>query len=267
MDEPPVRPHRPGDACPAIAGDPVGLRNLRDVGGAVAARGRRVPYGRLYRSEAPLRGDPDPALRPWPPRTVVDLRSPGEAIVGSHPLASSQTRIVNIPLLRGLAPGGEPGLRRSESRLSIGEIYGRLLQTSAANLVRVMETIVDGPGPVLLHCAAGKDRTGIAVAVALAAVDVEADSIVDDYVRTEEGLDGLLDRLRQGWAIEERAARLQWLTVERPDLMLAPVEAIRGVLESLGEWEGGAPGWLLSHGLSDAKLERLRAVLTQSVVT
>jgi hypothetical protein len=263
MDERHTMPSGSDEGLPARAGDPVGLRNLRDVGGAVAAGDRRVPHGRLYRSDAPLRGDPDPGLRPWPPRTVVDLRSPGEAITRSHPLASSKTRIVNIPLLRGLAPGGAPGLRRSESRLPIGEIYGRLLQTSGANLVRVMETIVDGPRPVLLHCAAGKDRTGIAVAVALAAVDVGADSIVEDYLRTEDGLDGLLERLIQGWAAGERAERLHWLTVERPDLMLAPVEAIRGVLETLADWEGGAPGWLLSHGLSEEKLHRLRAVLTQ----
>jgi hypothetical protein len=264
MDERPVPPPGSGDGLPASAGNLIGLRNLRDVGGALAAGGRRVPHGRLYRSDAPLRGDPDPVLRPWPPRTVVDLRSPGEAMTESHPLASAKTRIVNIPLLRGLAPGGEPGLPRSEeSRLSIAEIYARLLKTSASNLVRVIETIVDGPSPVLVHCAAGKDRTGIAVAVALAAVEVEADSIVEDYLRTEEGLDRLLDRLIQGWATEERAARLHWLTVQRPDLMLAPVEAITSVLETLGEWQGGAPGWVLSHGLSKDKLDQLREVLTQ----
>jgi hypothetical protein len=148
--------------------------------------------------------------------------------------------------------------------LPIGEIYGRLLRTSAANLVGVMEAIVDGPAPVLLHCAAGKDRTGVAVAVALAAVGVDVDAIVEDYLRTEEGLDGLLDRLMQGWAVEERPARRHLLTVERPDLMLAPVEAITGVLETLGEWDGGASGWLLSHGLSEDKLDRLRVVLTQA---
>ena len=260
-----VQPPQFGEHRSEMAADGVGLRNLRDVGGPVAAGGRRVVHGRLYRSDAPLPGDPAPDLRPWPPRTVVDLRSPGEALASSHPLESSQTRIVNIPLLRGLAPGGDPGPRHPESRLPIADIYGRLLYTSADNLVRVMEAIADGPDPVLLHCAAGKDRTGIAIAVALAAVSVDPDSIVEDYKRTEESLEGLLDRLLRGWAVEERAARLHWLTVERPDLMLAPVEAIRNVLDALAEWDGGAPGWLLGHGLSEATLERLQARLTLSV--
>jgi len=47
--------------------------------------------------------------------------------------------------------------------------------------------------------------------------------------------------------------------------MLAPVEAIRNVLDALAEWDGGAPGWLLGHGLSEATLERLQARLTLSV--
>jgi protein-tyrosine phosphatase len=238
-----------------------GLRNLRDVGGVAAADGRHVPCGRLYRSDAPIVGDPDPELRPWPPRTVVDLRSPGEGKSIVHPLASARTRVVNIPLFRGLDPGRLEEQRDTEVP-DLPTIYRRLLKASAVNVVSVMEVIADSSFPLLLHCAAGKDRTGVATAVALAAVGVPAEAIVADYLRTEESLDGLLDRLARGWSEHELEARLRRLTVERPDLMLAPAAAIEAVLDTLEAWPRGTRGWLVDHGLADETLERLTDRLT-----
>jgi hypothetical protein len=240
-----------------------GLRNLRDVGGVSAAAGRRVPLGRLYRSDAPIAGDPVPDLQPWPPRTVVDLRSPGEADAAAHPLAAAATRVVTIPLFRQLDPA-ELARRRGRAPSDLPTIYRGLLRTSALNLVSVMRVIAESPGPLLLHCAAGKDRTGVATAVALAAVGVPREAIVADYARTEESIDGLLQRLAIGWGPERSAARIEQLTVERPDLMRAPPAAIEAVLETLEAWPGGAPGWLLEHGLGEDRLVRLTEALTVS---
>jgi protein-tyrosine phosphatase len=240
---------------------PPGLLNLRDVGDVPAASGRRVPLGRLYRSDAPMLGDPDPELRPWPPRTVVDLRSPGEGRSGAHPLHSERTRVVNIPLFRRLDPGQLASQRRAEPP-DLSTIYRRLLRASAVNLVAVAEVIAESPGPVLLHCAAGKDRTGVATAVALAAVGVTPEAIVADYLHTERSLDGLLGRLALSWSEHQREARLRRLTVDRPDLMQAPAAAIEAVLETLGAWPGATAGWLLDHGLAESGLERLIERLT-----
>ncbi len=239
-----------------------GLRNLRDVGGVAAAAGRRVARGRLYRSDAPIVGDPDPELRPWPPRTVVDLRSPGEARSILHPLASSRTRVLNIPLFRGLDPSRVGG-QRDEEESDLPTIYRRLLRASALNLVSVTEVIADSPFPVLIHCAVGKDRTGIATAVALAAVGVPNEAIVADYLLTEASLDGMLDRLADGWPEHQLDARLRRVTVDRPDLMLVPPAAIETVLDALEAWPGAARGWLLHHGLADETLGRLVSRLTE----
>jgi hypothetical protein len=243
-----------------------GLCNLRDVGGVAAADGRHVPRGCLYRSDAPFAGDPDPDLRPWPPRTVVDLRSPGEGRSAVHPLASSRTRVVEVPLFRALDPGRLQRQRPGEAP-DLPSIYRRLLKASASNLVSVMEVIADSPFPLLLHCAAGKDRTGIATAVALAAVGASNETIVADYRRTEAGLDGLLDRLMQGWSEDHLdTTRLRRMAVDRPDLMLAPPAAIESVLDTLESWPGAARGWLLDHGLADETLERMISRLTVSAV-
>jgi protein-tyrosine phosphatase len=238
-----------------------GLCNLRDVGGIPTRGDRRVPPGRLYRSDAPIAGDPDPELRPWPPRTVIDLRSPGEGLRGAHPLASARTRVMTVPLFRQLGPE-QLARRASERPVDLATIYRRLLRASAFNLVRVIEVIADNPVPVLVHCAAGKDRTGVATALALAAVGVAPEAIVSDYRRTEASLDGLLERLARGWSEEQREAKLRRLTVERPELMQAPAAAIEAVLETLGQWPGGAAGWLLDHGLPPDALGQLRRRLT-----
>jgi protein-tyrosine phosphatase len=238
-----------------------GLRNLRDVGGVAAADGRHVPRGRLYRSDAPIAGDPDPELRPWPPRAVIDLRSPGESRSTVHPLASARTSVVNIPLFRGLDPS-RLGAQRRDNVPDLPTIYRALLKASAVNLVSVMQAIAESPFPVLLHCAAGKDRTGVATAVALAAVGVPTDAIVRDYLRTEASLDGLLDRLARGWSEDGVQARLRHLRVERPELMLAPAAAIEALLDTLEAWPRGARGWLVDHGFGEETLERLTDRLT-----
>jgi len=239
-----------------------GLHNLRDVGGVRTSDGRRVLAGRLYRSDAPILGDPAPALRPWPPRTVVDLRSVGEAAAERHPLASDTTEVVNIALLRELDPA-RMAQRRNREPGDLPTIYRGMLRASAEALARVVDVVAHRPAPVLLHCAAGKDRTGVATAVTLAAIGVCPEAIVADYLRTEERLEGLLDRIAQGWSPAQLEASMHRLTVERPDLMGAPVEAIQAVLETLEGWPGGAPGWLRDHGLAPGAVETLRRRLTE----
>jgi hypothetical protein len=185
--------------------------------------------------------------------------------------------VVNIPLFRQLDPGrmaaretAEPTTRGTTGPLArevaeptdLPTVYRRLLRASAVNLVAVVRVIADRPGPLLLHCAAGKDRTGVATAVALAAVGAEPEAIVADYLRTDASLDTLLDRLALGWSEQHRDAKLQRLTVERPDLMLAPAAAIEAVLETLDAWPGKTPGWLLEHGLEESELELLIDRLT-----
>jgi protein-tyrosine phosphatase len=169
--------------------------------------------------------------------------------------------VVNIPLF----PELDPARMASRDRASVADlpsIYRGVLRASARNLARIVEVIAVSPSPLLLHCAAGKDRTGVATAVTLAAVGVRPEAIIADYLRTEESLDGLPERLAQGWSGSHQEASLRRLSAERPDLMLAPAAAIEAVLETLEEWPGAINGWLHDHGLSEARLAALRRRLT-----
>jgi hypothetical protein len=127
------------------------------------------------------------------------------------------------------------------------------------HVVRAVESIADSTGPCLVHCVAGKDRTGVVVAAVLAAVGVPDRAIVADFVRTNDNLDAILKRIAQA----------------RPDLpaeafadvplslLQAPAEAIAVVLDILASHPGGAAGWLVDHGLSASQLARLRDRLTE----
>jgi protein-tyrosine phosphatase len=236
------------------------LLNLRDVGPLPLSDGRAVAAGRLYRSDAPFPDDVDPGLRPWPPRTVIDLRSAGEAAATAHPLDSSGTTVVGIPLFRELDPRRMAAVSRGPER-SLEEIYRGLLRASAASLARVVETVAFSQGPVLLHCAAGKDRTGVAIAVTLAAVGVPDEAIVADYMLTEKTLGDLPGRLALGWSESQRGL-MDRLTNDRPDLLGVTPAAIQGVLAQLADSNGGAAGWLRENGLATRGLAALTHRLT-----
>ena len=76
------------------------------------------------------------------------------------------------------------------------QYYLKYLADRPDSVVGALDDVASGPGPVLVHCAAGKDRTGVVVAMALAAVGVERSAVVEDYVLTGERIAAIMARLR-----------------------------------------------------------------------
>ncbi|MCW3013485.1 MAG: iphP 1 [Solirubrobacterales bacterium] len=231
------------------------LVNLRDVGGLRVAGGRRTRRGVLLRSDAPLADDRAPDVTAWPPRTVIDLRSAGEG-ADIHPLAAV-ARIESVPLntaagLRRLLDGG-PGE-------GLIPVYREMLAHAGAQFAAIAKLIAGAPAPILVHCAAGKDRTGTLVTVLLAAVGVEPTEIVADYTRTDANMARVLSRARAADLAAGRPDVVTDLVTRRPDLVRAPAEAVEEVLSILAD-AGGAASWLLANGLSADGLLRLRARL------
>jgi protein-tyrosine phosphatase len=120
------------------------------------------------------------------------------------------------------------------------------------SVVGSVRTIARADGAVLVHCAAGKDRTGVMVALALDAAGVDRDTIVQDYLATRERIEAIMARL-----MSSSTYRAELEGHDPQDH--APVPGtIERLLELVDERFGGSVAWLAAYGLGDADLERLR---------
>jgi protein tyrosine/serine phosphatase len=133
--------------------------------------------------------------------------------------------------------------------------YLSYLQRRPDSVVGAMRAIASAEGATLVHCAAGKDRTGVVIALALDAAGTARDEIVADYLASAERIEQIAERLRSSPTyraeLEGRHAR-----------EMAPVAGtMERFLEIVDERMGGAAGWLASNGLEPAELERLRTRL------
>ena len=231
--------------------------NLRDVRGLRTDDDRIVRRGVLYRSEVPLpgravgsgAGDADVAV--WPPADVIDLRTPEEWFA-PHALAAPGTTVHAVPMGASLAPA----LRAAQtSDTDLSDAYRHLARDAAGAVGRIAGIVASSPGPVLVHCTAGKDRTGIVVAVLLRAVGVRRADVVADYLRTEANLPRLWSLLRAA-GIPEPHNRA---------LLGVQASALESVLDEVESAEGGAAGWLAAHGVDDPTLDRLAERLLSPV--
>jgi protein-tyrosine phosphatase len=224
--------------------------NLRDVGGLALASGGVTRSGVLYRGDALYPQDEvPPALPGWPPAVVIDLRSDAERErAGTFPWPAA-TRAHHVPLMRDAAP---QVLERP-----LGDLYRATLHASGDLIAQVAAIVAGAPGPALVQCTAGKDRTGVAIAVILLAVGVDPGEVVADYTATAANMPGVVPRM---------AAGLGWEMPPFDDLPAllrdAPADAMATVIDVITAAPGGAAGWLGGHGLSPADLGRLRAKLT-----
>lgn len=137
--------------------------------------------------------------------------------------------------------------------------YMSYLARRPDSIVGSLRTIAEAEGSVLVHCAAGKDRTGVVVALALDAIGVDRGLIAEDYLRTAERIDEIMGRLLSSPTYR---AELEGHDPQRH----APVPgAMERVLDLIDEMHGGSVAWLRSHGMSEADMERLEDRLSAMV--
>jgi protein-tyrosine phosphatase len=229
-----------------------GTFNLRDLGGYPTSDGGAVRWRALLRSDALHRvQDGDLAiLRALNLRTVIDLRSHAEAEIAPVSLDALGARTLHRPVLSG----GLPGLPAE-----LSGIYRHIIDDCGAAIAAAIEPLgAPGALPALIHCSAGKDRTGIVVALLLAAIGVPDDVIAADYALSGTYLDpGTTAAIGQVAVSTGLGDRLT------PALLASPPELMAQVLARARSGWGSAAGYLLQHGLDGAGLTALRAVLVE----
>jgi protein-tyrosine phosphatase len=227
--------------------------NFRDVGG-LPAGDRRTRAGVLYRSGNLVRLD-EAGLRTIDAlglRRIIDLRDDDEVRWEPSRLDGLDVEIRRVPLFVGSV---ESFFARD---VSLGELYDELAEGSADRIVAAVRAIA-GAQPVLVHCTVGKDRTGVTVAIALAAAGVDRDAVVDDYARTE----GLLPPERNRRVVAGIRALHPEIRHAEELATRSPAPVMAALLERLDAVYGSPADFLRAHGLTDLELERLRAALIE----
>ncbi|MGZ4282880.1 MAG: tyrosine-protein phosphatase [Solirubrobacteraceae bacterium] len=132
------------------------------------------------------------------------------------------------------------------------QAYLSYMSARPDSIVASVRTIASARGATLVHCAAGKDRSGMVVALALDAVGVDRSTIVSDYLATAQRIYAIMDRL-----VSSPTYRSE-LEGHHPRDHAPVPGTMERVLDLVDEVFGGSVAWLSSHGLSSAELERLR---------
>ncbi|WP_444951908.1 tyrosine-protein phosphatase [Micromonospora ureilytica] len=225
--------------------------NFRDVGGYLGHDDRSVRRGRLYRSDSLHRlteQDRD-AFAAIGIRTVIDLRRPTEV-----------ERDGRVPAYQGLTYrhihpehadwAGTPHEEGASLAQYLADRYADLAQTGTAGLAEAVGLIADSANaPVVVHCVAGKDRTGIVCALTLAVLGVDDADITADYA-----LSSVASARYSAWLASVTPGGVD---VPAPFLS-SPAEAMQIFLNELREGHGSVEAYLRHAGVTDEQLAALR---------
>lgn len=231
-----------------------GAFNFRDLGGYTTAGGQLTRWGRVYRADAldELTADDLAAIDRIGLRTVIDLRSQTEVTAAPHPFpADGGVRYRHAPL----SVGYEVDLQemRRPPEYSPEWLYRTMVDLGGEAIRVLFEEIADPAAtPLVFHCTAGKDRTGIAAALLLRALGVSDETIGEDYAISQLSMPRLIERL----------GRIREANGQPPPQVSAMIEARAETLEvalrHLDESHGGTLPYLRHVGVDEATIARAR---------
>lgn len=258
-----------------------GVVNMRDLGGLPTEAGEVVQPRRLLRSDnlQELPAESVEALvRGFGLRDVIDLRThvevekEGEGPLLAVPevrhhhftLYAEDTTETGIPAAERVLPW-EGQERREAERAALAGVardrrhdeywsnhYLSYLGQRPDSVLAALHTIAESDGAVVVHCAAGKDRTGTVVGLALKAVGVPDDAVIADFAASAERVPRILERLRRRPAY---AANLRDKSVAQQS---PTTDTMRLLLDALQAQHGGVHGWLDAQGWARSDTDRLR---------
>lgn len=239
--------------------DLAGAFNFRDLGGYPAAGGRVTRWGRLFRSDTlhELTAEDVVVLRSMGLATIIDLRTERElARSGRGPMASEPVAFRHLSVIR--EDGGETTAAPAQPGEELSTRYLWYLESGRAPLMEALCLVADPDHlPLVFHCAAGKDRTGVLAALVLDILGVEPEVIVADYVITAGRMELILSRYRSD---PDVAARMADVPAVR---FAVEAETMERFLRGLHDRYGGARAWALGAGVDADAVERMADLLLE----
>jgi protein-tyrosine phosphatase len=264
-----------------------GAWNFRDVADAVPA----LQPGRLFRSSELSRLDDEgqAVLRGLGITDVADLRAAREVArrgpgrvpdgVAVHLLpvpdladeepndgAAPHEHAFQQMLKNGQSDESSESIHETATRYMIDEYRQFPTRNGAQRAVRRVITLLASGRPVLTHCFAGKDRTGFLVATVLEAVGVDRDTIVADFLRSNDAIPDLraqiLEMIEQRSDTELTPEVLTWTEARLSEGVLGVREEyLATARQTINDEFGSLEGYLSDAGVTAAELDRLRSAL------
>ncbi len=249
-----------------------GGRNFRDLGGYATEDGRSVRWRRLFRSGtlAQLTPADQAVLEGLGVRAVCDLRTTSERQAEPSSWAPAAGRVMcwHYELDDGAVMGAfRLGMPTAEGvRSAITEFYLAAPEDFAHRLSELFRALAARESPLIMHCTAGKDRTGMAAAIVLRALGVPVRAVVDDYALSSQAVD--LEQLTSSGSFQRSGswAFLSQLAPEiRAPLIASEPAYIKAMLNRIDERYGSVKVYLARRvGVDAAALEQIRDLFLES---
>jgi protein tyrosine/serine phosphatase len=232
-----------------------GCFNFRDIGGYPTADGHQVRWGRYFRAgrqDRMTEQDLD-MVKELGIKTQIDLRRPDEVVEqGRGPLESIGATYHNISVI---PEGGSEQLSRfvGDTQIS-GKRYLGYLEFGPETWIQMFDLFKRASSqPILLHCTAGKDRTGVSTAFLLSVLGVDRSLIEADYILTNKDVSRQVDFIESTVGLPEGIDRELMM-----QLAGIPEDAMRDFLDGLQERWGGPLEYLRSIGIDDEIMDAVR---------
>lgn len=236
-----------------------GLYNFRDLGGYRSALGGSVRWEAVYRADGIHRvaGSDLDLVQSLGLRCVIDLRTPAEVEAGRAPVdALGAASYHHLPLLETLEETVRPAAV-ADPASALADNYVEMLQGGSRSVARAFELMADADNmPLVFHCAAGKDRTGILAALLLSVLGVPDEEIAQDYALSAPAVERMVTDLLSAASSGSHDVPVipEWLLSAPPAAMLQTMESVRSRY-------GSAEGYLAAIGVSGGTIEDLRSSL------
>lgn len=249
-----------------------GGRNFRDLGGYKTMDGRTVKHGKLFRSGVLhyLTENDYKRLDEFDIKTIVDLRANDERESEPTYWRSGEIRMIswNYEMESGEEGGtltlfADPSLDGQKAEALMAELYRGMLDEQTPHYAGLFEALTSSDDPLLFHCSAGKDRTGIAAALLLTALGVDRETVIQDYVMSEVVARHFGHQSAAPALTDNSNSRYEWMSAINPAARDALMGTRRAYIESafdeMTHRYGSVENYLLAElGMDANRIQRLR---------
>jgi protein-tyrosine phosphatase len=236
-----------------------GAFNFRDLGGYATRSGRTVRWRRLFRADGihRLSGADLELVGSLGVRTVIDLRTYGEvAQRGRFPADELGVDHFHLPVLEAVWSPDSFG-PSDAADVFLAARYAEMLTVGGRSIATALDLLADPDRyPLVFHCAAGKDRTGVLAAVALELLGVGDDDIVGDYALSRLGMDRMVE-----WLHANAPEAVDAMSAQPQAFLEAPPSAMQLLLDAVRDRHGSMEGYVRTLGVPGDTVARLRTAL------